>query len=115
MTYLYPQEGTVFWYDNLAIVKGAEHVEAAHAFMDYILRPEVSLLITAEFPYSNPNAAALAQMQADDPQAYQAYMEFPATNPPAEALANAYVLEDVGEATALYDTIWTELKSAAGG
>jgi spermidine/putrescine-binding protein len=115
VTFIYPQEGTVFWYDNLAMVKGAAHPEAAHAFMDYVLRPDVSLLITAEFPYSNPNAAALALMQTQDPEAYEAYMSFPATNPSAEVLANAYVLADVGSATEIYDTIWTEIKTAAGG
>jgi spermidine/putrescine-binding protein len=115
VTFIYPQEGTVFWYDNLAMVKGAAHPEAAHAFMDYVLRPDVSLLITAEFPYSNPNAAALALMQTQDPEAYEAYMSFPATNPSAEVLAKAYVLADVGSATEIYDTIWTEIKTAAGG
>ena len=113
--FVYPQEGTIFWYDNLAMVKGAEHPEAAHAFMNYVLRPDVSLLITAEFPYSNPNAAALALLQTDDPAAYDAYMGFPAMNPPAEALANAFVLSDVGSATEIYDKIWTEIKTAAGG
>jgi spermidine/putrescine-binding protein len=115
ITFVYPQEGTIFWYDNMAIVKGAEHPEAAHAFMNYILRPEVSVLITAEFPYSNPNAAALEYMQGQDPGAYEAYMGFPATNPSAEALADAFVLADVGSATEIYDTIWTEVKTAAGG
>jgi len=112
---VYSQEGTIFWYDNLAMVKGAEHPEAAHAFMNYVLRPEVSVLITAEFPYSNPNAAALAYLQTQDPEAYDAYMSFPCTNPPPEALANGFVLADVGSATEIYDTIWTEIKTAAGG
>lgn len=113
--YIYPSEGTIFWYDNLSIIQGAEHVDAAHAFMDYVLRPEVSLLITAEFPYSNPNKAALDLLQQTDPDAYQAYMDFPATNPPPDALAGAFVLVDVGEATALYDRVWTEFKTATGG
>jgi len=114
ITYVYPSEGTVFWYDNMAIVTGAAHPEAAHAFMNYILRPEASLLITKEFPYSNPNQAALTLLQTQDPDAYEAYMSFPATNPSAEALAGAYVLADVGPATELYDTIWTEIKTAVG-
>jgi spermidine/putrescine-binding protein len=113
--FIYPKEGTIFWYDNLAMLNGAEHPEAAHAFMNYVLRPEVSLLITAEFPYSNPNAAALALMEQEDPEAYSAYMGFGAMNPPEEALANAFVLTDVGAATEIYDTIWTEVKTAAGG
>jgi spermidine/putrescine-binding protein len=113
--YIYPSEGAIFWYDNLSISKGAAHVDAALAFMDYVLRPEVSLLITAEFPYSNPNLAALNLLRDTDPEAYQAYMDFGATNPSAEALANSYVLVDVGEATAIYDRIWTEFKTATGG
>jgi spermidine/putrescine-binding protein len=113
--YIYPVEGTIFWYDNMAIVKDAAHPEAAHAFLNYILRPEASLLITQEFPYSNPNAAAIGLLETQDPEAYQAYMDYPATNPSAEALADAFVLEDVGSATEIYDRIWTEIKTAAGG
>jgi len=113
--YVYPSEGTIFWYDNLSIIKGAEHVDAALAFMDYVLRPEASLLITAEFPYSNPNKAALDLMHDTDAEAYQAYMGFAATNPSPEALANAFVLVDVGPATEIYDRIWTEFKTATGG
>jgi spermidine/putrescine-binding protein len=99
----------------MAIVKDAAHPEAAHAFLNYILRPEASLLITQEFPYSNPNAAAIGLLETQDPEAYQAYMDYPATNPSAEALADAFVLEDVGSATEIYDRIWTEIKTAAGG
>lgn len=35
---------TELWMDNWAIVKGAEHPEAAYAFINYILDPEVSLV-----------------------------------------------------------------------
>ena len=31
---------------------------AAHKFIDYILRPEVSKMISEEFPYTNPNLEA---------------------------------------------------------
>ena len=113
--YIYPSEGAIFWYDNLSIIKGTEHLEAALAFIDYVLRPEESVLITAEFPYSNPNKAALAFLKDTDPDAYAAYMDFGATNPPAEALANSFIIIDVGEATTLYDEIWTEFKLATGG
>ena len=113
--YFYPSEGAIFWYDNLSIIKGAEHVDAALAFIDYVLRPEESVLITAEFPYSNPNKAALEFLKDTDPDAYAAYMDFGATNPPAEALANSYIIVDVGETTSVYDEIWTEVKAATGG
>jgi len=108
--YICPTEGCGIWFDNLAIPKGAPHKDAAHAFLNFVLRPEESLLITSEFPYSSPNRAALELMKERDPEAYQAYMDFPATNPSAEDIQNAKHVEDVGEATTLWDEVWTEVK-----
>ena len=68
--YALPKEGAHMFIDNLVIPKGAEHVEAAHAFIDYILRPDVSKLISEEFPYTNPNLEArklLSQAEQDEP------------------------------------------------
>jgi hypothetical protein len=47
--------------------------EAAHAFIDYILRPDVSKLISEKFPYTNPNGEArklLSKDQLDNPASY---------------------------------------------
>ncbi|THG33349.1 polyamine ABC transporter substrate-binding protein [Naasia lichenicola] len=41
--WVWPAEGGNLWQDNWAIVKGAPNEEAAYAFIDYILDPEVSL------------------------------------------------------------------------
>jgi spermidine/putrescine-binding protein len=110
ITYICPQEGCGVWYDNMSIPKDPPHPDAAHAFINYVLTPEASLLITEEYPYSNPNAAALELLKSEDPEAYAAYMESPATNPPADVLTRAYPVKDVGAATALWDQIWTEVK-----
>ena len=48
--YVLPNEGAHLFIDNLAIPKGAENVENAHRFIDYVLRPEVSRKISADFP-----------------------------------------------------------------
>jgi hypothetical protein len=74
------------------------------------LKPESSILITKEFPYSSPNRAGLELLKTEDPEAYEAYMGFAATNPPPEYLENAHTIVDVGEATTLWDTAWTEAK-----
>ena len=76
-----------------------------------------------DFPYANPNTAALDYASTADfeitdvdgnattPKAlYEAYMASTITNVPAEAFANGKRIQDVGEATALYDRIWTEIK-----
>jgi spermidine/putrescine-binding protein len=108
--YICPEEGCGIWYDNLAIPKGAPHKDAAHTFINYVLEPKSSVLITQEFPYSNPNVAGLELLKTEDPELYAAYMDFEATNPPLEAIENAHLIVDVGEATSLWDRVWTEAK-----
>lgn len=108
--YVFPEEGCNMWYDNLAIPADAPHIDAAYLLIDYILRPESGVAITYEFPYSNPNVAALELLATEDPDTYDAYMNFSATNPSAEDMAKLYTIEDVGDATEMWDRIWTEVK-----
>ncbi len=108
--YVCPTEGCTIWFDNLAIPKGAPHADAAMAFMNFMLQPQESILITKEFPYSNPNAAALEYLKANDAATYDAYMAFNATNPPADFVAHATEIQDVGDATTMYDQLWTDFK-----
>jgi spermidine/putrescine-binding protein len=108
--YICPEEGLGIWIDNLSVPKGAPHKDAAFAFLNYVLDPKASILITQEFPYSNPNKAALELMKTENPDLYESYIGFPATNPSPECVDNGHFIEDVGEATALYDKIWTEVK-----
>lgn len=110
INYICPEEGCGIWIDNLAIPKGAPHKDAALAFMNYVLSPEASILITEEFPYSNPNQAALELMKTENPELYDSYMNFAATNPSQEDIQNGKPIVDVGEATAIWDRIWTEVK-----
>jgi spermidine/putrescine-binding protein len=108
--YICPTEGCGLWFDNLAIPASAPHPDAAMAFMNFVLDAKESTLITKEFPYSNPNAAALEYLKLNEPDAYAAYMAFEGTNPPADFLAHATLLKDVGSATQLYDQLWTDFK-----
>ncbi len=108
--YIFPEEGCVVWYDNLAIPKGAPHKDAAMQLINYILSPEASIMITKEFPYSSPNTAGLELLKTQDPAAYEAYMNYPATNPTPEEAKKTYLVKDVGEATSIWDRVWTEVK-----
>jgi spermidine/putrescine-binding protein len=111
VVYICPTEGCTIWFDNLAIPKGAPHKDAAMLFLDWVLDPQQSILITKEFPYSNPNKAALDLLKTDDPTLYESYSAFSGTNPDETFLANAKPIVDVGEATTLYDSLWTDFKS----
>ena len=56
--YAIPKEGAQMWFDNLAIPKDAEHVAEAHAFIDYLLRPEVAAKNSNLVSYANGNLAS---------------------------------------------------------
>lgn len=52
-TYAYPKEGVVGWFDNLVVPKGAQNVEGARKFMDFVMDPE-NIAIQSNFvKYSN--------------------------------------------------------------
>jgi len=108
--YIFPEEGCGIWYDNLAIPKGALHKDAAEYYINFVLDPQQSILITKEFPYSNPNKAALDLLKTQDAALYDTYMGSAATNPTAEDLARTYLVKDVGDAAPLWDRVWTEVK-----
>jgi putrescine transport system substrate-binding protein len=56
---LLPQRGGLMWVDALAIPKGAKHVNNAHAFIDFYLRAQNSVLMTNSMRIPTGNLAAL--------------------------------------------------------
>ena len=68
-----PREGAQMSIDMLGIPADAPHPDNAHAFIDYILRPEIISAITDAVSYPNPNVAATPFVQPeirDDPGIY---------------------------------------------
>ena len=82
----------------MAIPRSAPHQRAAHAFLDYVLRPGVAAAIADATGYGTANAAAKPRV----PKPY----------PSAEELARLEFARDLAEGTRLWDRIWTEIKSA---
>ena len=56
--YEVPREGTLMWFDVFAIPKDAPHPAEAHAFIDYMLRPEVAAANTNFVNYASGNLPA---------------------------------------------------------
>ncbi|HHY56679.1 MAG TPA: spermidine/putrescine ABC transporter substrate-binding protein [Chloroflexi bacterium] len=108
--YIYPTEGPILWQDNYAIPVDAPHVDAAYAWLNYSLQGDNFWRMLDEFPYTNPNLAALEFAKANHPELYDAYINSNITNTPAEVLKTGHRIQDVGEATPLYDQVWTEVK-----
>ncbi len=111
--YIYPSEGAILWQDNWAIPVGSSHTDAIYAWLNYTMQGDVFWLTIRDFQYTNPNKAALEYAKTNQPEVYSAYADSPITNPPAEAVANGHGIEDVGEATPLYDDIWVEVKGGS--
>jgi len=109
-TFVYPTEGAVVWQDNWAIPADAPHLDAAYAWINYTMQGDLFYLMLRDFPYLNPDTAALEFAKANQPDLYNPFVNSPITNPPAEALQKAHRIDDVGDATPLYDQIWTEIK-----
>ena len=108
--YIYPTEGPILWQDNWVMLKDAAHTDAAYAWLSYTMQGDVFWLTIRDFQYTNPNKAAVEYAKANQPEVYSAYADSPVTNPPADAIANGHGIEDVGDATPLYDNIWVEVK-----
>ncbi|MBN8913649.1 MAG: polyamine ABC transporter substrate-binding protein [Rhizobiales bacterium] len=56
--YHIPKEGAQMWFDQLAIPADAKNVEEAHAFLNYILKPEVIAKASNYVNYANGNLAS---------------------------------------------------------
>jgi spermidine/putrescine-binding protein len=108
--YVYPTEGAILWQDNWAMPKDAPHADAAYAWLNYTMQGDIFWMMLRDFPYTNPNQAALDYAKATQPEIYKAYTDSPITNTPAEAIQNGHRIDDVGDALPLYDQIWTEVK-----
>jgi spermidine/putrescine transport system substrate-binding protein len=103
--YSIPIEGAVVWADNMCIPATSENQATAELFMNYILRPEVAAQITNFTWYGSPVEAA---NEFIDPE----ILEEPAIYPPPEVMERLEWIKDVGDATPLYERIWTEVKAA---
>lgn len=65
LDYVVPREGSNLWFDNMVIPKTAKNLEGAHAFINFMLDPEVAAQNTEYVGYSTPNKEALALLPED--------------------------------------------------
>ena len=102
------------WQDNYALPANAPHADAAYAWLNYNMQGEVFWLMMRDFPYTNPLKAALDFANTggneEAKKIYDAYINSPITNTPPEEIKKGHRIDDVGDATPLYDQIWTEVK-----
>lgn len=104
--YVLPENGGI-WFDNLAIPKDAPHRDAALAFIDYVLEPNVAAEISRTYDYSTPNAQALDVLDKTNPT----LVATPAFAPSHDALQGLLLTKYVGRAgTVRFDNAWKEFR-----
>ncbi len=100
IAFVVPREGAAIWIDSLVLLAGAPHPRAAHEFCNYVLRADVGAAIADATSYGSPNRAAQERQRRPIPY------------PGPDELLRLEYFADLGEATELYDRIWTEIKAA---
>jgi spermidine/putrescine transport system substrate-binding protein len=95
LAYVFPSEGTFRFVDCFCIPKGSKNKALAHRFLNFILEPEVSARASDDYPYTNPNATAVARLT-------EAQRRNPASfPPPGVTLEPLRDIGDMGTALAL--------------
>lgn len=100
-----PKEGSMIWFDGMAIPSDAPHIENAHKFINYILRPEVIAEATNYVFLANANSAATELVIDEvkgDPNIY----------PPADVISRLYPdLSIPHKGVKLRTREWTRIKT----
>jgi putrescine transport system substrate-binding protein len=70
IAYRIPREGTLVWFDVLALPADATHPLNAHLFIDFLQRPEIAARNSSATNFATPNLTALPMVEesvrADD-------------------------------------------------
>jgi putrescine transport system substrate-binding protein len=105
IVYVIPSEGAQLWFDNLAIPKDAKNVAEAHAFIDYLQKPEVAAKNSNFISYANGNLASqkfIDQAILDDRTIY----------PDAATMSRLYTIKAYDAATQrVMNRLWTRIKT----
>ena len=100
--YVAPREGAEVGFDMLAIPADAPHKDAAHAFIDFVLRPGVMAGITNATHY--PNAVPSSRAEVADPSVFPSDAE----------MARMFTIGPVPQAAERLRTrLWARFKAGA--
>jgi putrescine transport system substrate-binding protein len=103
--YSIPKEGAQMFFDNLAIPKDAGHVVEAHAFIDYLMRPDIAAKNSDLVAYANGNLASqklIDKAVFDDKSVY----------PDAATMSRLYTVSARDQKSQrLLNRLWTRVKT----
>ncbi|MGV8938471.1 MAG: polyamine ABC transporter substrate-binding protein [Allorhizobium sp.] len=103
--YVIPKEGTYMWFDNLAIPADAKNVDEAHAFINYLMKPEVIAKASNYVQYANGN---LASQKFLDEEVFKN----PSVYPTEETVKKLFTISPYGpKEQRVLNRVWTQIKT----
>ncbi|PRY83457.1 ABC transporter substrate-binding protein [Alkalibacterium olivapovliticus] len=104
IVYILPEEGSNLWFDNMVIPHTAQNEEAAYAFINFMLDPEVAAQNADYVGYSTPNETAMDYLPEETIEDEQFY-------PSETMMDNLEVYENLGlYHTGIYNDLFLEFK-----
>jgi len=106
LAFCHPAEGFPLYADVAVVLRESRRAELAHAFLSYLLRPEVAAGVVLATRTATCNGAARALLPPPE-------QSLPSLYPPPGVLARGEWFRPLSSATQrLRDRLWTELKAA---
>lgn len=103
--YVIPKEGTIVWFDTLAVPADAPHPDEAFAFINFVLDPKVMAGITNYVAYANAVPASLEYIDDEikgDPTIY----------PSPDVMARLFVVKSsTDEFERTRSDVWTHIRA----
>jgi len=107
INYVIPKEGTYMWFDNLAIPADAKHVDEAHAFINYLMKPEVIAKASNFVQYANGNLASQKFIDKE-------VLENPSVYPPEDVVKKLFTISPYGpREQRVLNRVWTQIKTGS--
>jgi spermidine/putrescine transport system substrate-binding protein len=104
LRYVIPNSGTSLWTDTMVIPRFAPNVDAAYAWINFMLQPAVAASLTERLNFGTPNQTAIKQLPAK-------IQNNPSIFAPDSILAKCERISPVGKFSEVYDRYWTQLTS----
>jgi putrescine transport system substrate-binding protein len=103
--YTVPKEGSILWFDMLAIPKDAPHPDSAYAFMNHMMDPKAVAEVSNFKRFANANLAARPYVQ-------DAVKNDPTIYPPPDVREKLKIqLADSAEETRVITRLWQKFKT----
>lgn len=102
--YVIPEEGATMYQEDICVLKTAPNKANALKFLEFMTRPEISVLNTVQQKNGTVNTKVGALLPKE-------VRENVNINPPAAVRAKLQIFEDLGKDLKTYDRAWTKVKT----